>query len=83
MYINIIMSNKGNCLVVERNSNILKMVKLRNEIEYLQKKNDDIDKILWKECMHDWVLDPACASDDLCKKKCAKCGLYYCKYLYT
>ena len=58
----------------------------------LEKKNIEYEKIiidnknevkqieikLWKMCKHNWVIDPACSDDDLCKRYCSICNIRNC-----
>lgn len=58
----------------------------------LEKKNIEYEKIiidnknevkqieirLWNICKHNWVIDPACSDDDLCKRYCSICNIRNC-----
>ena len=72
---------------------ILSQIKqLNDKKDILEKKNieckeiitnnkDEIKQIeikLWNMCKHNWVIDPACSDDDLCKRYCSICNIRNC-----
>jgi molecular chaperone DnaK (HSP70) len=56
--------------------NFYKMIKSnQNNIE-------ELDKQIYKLCVHDWIRDEAACYDDRCKHICSKCSLYRSPHLY-
>jgi|TARA_B000000477_G_C5937759_1_gene162318 hypothetical protein len=53
---------------------------LNRKLFGLKIRKVELSKKVWKECNHEWE---RCSDyDDLCKKICKKCTLYYNHYLY-
>jgi len=72
--------------------NVEELLKLKNkrfyeiddkkkEILELEKHIKDINRILWKNCNHEWVRVPN-SERDLLKRRCKKCELWDHAYLY-
>jgi hypothetical protein len=64
--------------------NILKEEeKLNRELFNLKIKKVELQKKVWKECIHVWERCSDYNDDDLCKYICKKCSLYNNDYLYS
>ena len=69
--------------ILERKSKIeIEKYSLQEKIVLLIKLEKELDKKLWLTCKHNWVLDCACSSDDLCKRYCSRCQLKNMKSMY-
>ena len=69
--------------ILERKSKIeIEKYRLQKKIFQLIQMEKELNKKLWTTCKHDWVLDSACSSDDLCKRYCSKCQLKNLKSMY-
>jgi hypothetical protein len=71
-------------LYINRKNEINEEIMTLNKmILKLKKEKKDINKLLWKECKHCWVVDDSASSDDLCNKYCKICYIYNNKFIYS
>ena len=57
--------------------------KLNRDLFNLKIKKVELQKKVWKECIHEWERCSDYNDDDLCKYICKKCSLYNNNYLYS
>ena len=73
------------CLIKEINEKIKVLEKENSKYQKQINENKNLikekERVLWNKCEHNWVRDPACSDDDLCKKYCSICLLRNC-YLF-
>ena len=55
---------------------------LDNKIQHFKQEVKMKEKILWKECSHEWIRDNTVAFDDHVKYYCKKCSLWRNCYMY-
>jgi hypothetical protein len=58
------------------------MWNLDNKIYHFKQEVKMKEKILWKECSHEWIRDYTVAFDDHVKYSCKKCSLWRNSYMY-
>ena len=49
----------------------------------MKKQIKENEKIIYKNCNHDWEYDETCGSYDRIKYKCKKCGLWRNAFMYS
>jgi hypothetical protein len=74
--------NKINHKLAEKLEVSKRTVVLIKRIKENEKKENEINKWLWTNCPHDFVIQEACSGDDLLKRNCSNCGLWQHETLY-
>lgn len=72
-----------NNLVKENYKILEKIYEYNNLIKNMKKQIKENEKIIYKNCNHDWEYDETCGSYDRIKYKCKKCGLWRNAYMYS
>jgi hypothetical protein len=54
-----------------------------NSIKSIKKKIKENEKIIYKNCSHEWEYDESCGPYDRIKYRCKKCSLWRNDYMYT
>ena len=55
---------------------------LDNKMSHCKREVKTKEKILWKECSHEWIRDYTVAFDDHVKHYCKKCSLWRNRHMY-
>ena len=70
--------------LVNQNYELLnKIYDYNKSIKLMKKKLRDNEKIIYKNCKHEWDYDESCGIYDRIKYKCKKCGLWRNNYMYN
>jgi len=75
--------NLANKLVNENYKLLNKIYEYDNSIRTMKKQIRENEKIIYKNCSHDWEYDESCGPYDRIKYKCKKCGLWRNDYMYA
>jgi hypothetical protein len=71
-----------NDLIDERDNCKQTIYQLENQIRNLKNKIKFHEKIIFKQCNHEWVYDTACGPYDRIKYFCKHCSLWRNHYMY-
>ena len=53
-------------------------------IQERRRQIKELEKQIWRECNHEWIVNnDLMMYDNCCKQLCLKCGLYKNSYLYN
>jgi hypothetical protein len=70
-------------LVNENNELLNTIYQYNNSIRTMKKQIRENEKIIYKNCSHDWEYDESCGQYDRIKYKCKNCGLWRNHYMYS
>ena len=74
---------KANELVNENYKLWKKIYNYDNSIRLMKKQIKKNEKVIYRNCNHDWEYDESCGPYDRIKYKCKKCGLWKNDYMYS